>query len=87
MSPCVTRYTMNLTAIESGNRIQLPAEWTKALGMHGLVALERTSDGILIRPFQRMTWDDIFATKLVINSAPPNQSEDDLEESGDDFLF
>jgi predicted DNA-binding antitoxin AbrB/MazE fold protein len=33
------------------------------------------------------TWDEVFATKLVIGSAPPDQNEDDVELTGDDFLF
>ena len=78
---------MNLTPLESGNRVQLPADWIQALGLRDLVALERTSDGILIRPCPRLTWDDISATKLVINSAPPDQKEDDGELTGDDFLY
>jgi hypothetical protein len=75
------------TLLEPGNRIQLPAEWAHALGLRGRVALERTSDGILIRPCPRATWEEIFATKLVIGSAPPDQDEDDVELTGDDFLF
>jgi hypothetical protein len=75
------------TPLEAGNRIQLPAEWADALGLRGQVALERTSEGILVRPSSRATWDEIFATKLVIGSAPPDQDEDQLELSGDDFLF
>jgi hypothetical protein len=78
---------MNLTPIESGNRIQLPADWMRALGLHGLVALEQTRDGILVRPVPRATWEEISATKLVIGSAPPDQNADDTEETGDDFLF
>jgi predicted DNA-binding antitoxin AbrB/MazE fold protein len=35
----------------------------------------------------RLTWDDIFATKLVIGSAPPDRNDDDVEVTGDDFLF
>jgi predicted DNA-binding antitoxin AbrB/MazE fold protein len=38
-------------------------------------------------PGRRLTWDEIFATKLVVNSAPPDQNEDDVEVTGDDFLF
>jgi hypothetical protein len=73
--------------LEPGNRIQLPADWVEALGLRGLVSLERTDNGILIRPYPRLTWDDVFATKLTIRSAPPDQPEDDLELTGDDFLF
>ena len=75
-----------IAPLESGNRIQLPAEWADALGLRGRVALERTSDGILVRPFRRLTWDEISATKLVIGSAPPDENDDDLELTGDDFL-
>jgi hypothetical protein len=59
----------------------------QALGLHGLVALERTSDGILVRAYPRATWDDIFATKLVIGSLPPGQTADVAGLTGDDFLF
>jgi hypothetical protein len=78
---------MNVTPIESGNRIQLPADWMRDLGLHGLVALERTSDRILVRPCPRTTWEEISATKLIIGSAPPDQNENDVEVTGDDFLF
>jgi hypothetical protein len=79
--------TTHLTPIESGHRIQLPADWAEALGLRGLVALERTDNGILIRPCARLSWDEIFATKLTIGSAPPDANEDELELTGDDFLF
>jgi hypothetical protein len=77
---------MNLTSLEPGNRIQLPADWAESLGLANLVALEKTADGILVRPFPRKTWDEVFATKLVINSAPPHHEGDDEEVTGDDFL-
>jgi hypothetical protein len=54
---------------------------------YGLVTLEQTSDGILIRPCPRTTWQDIFATKLAIGPGPLDQSEDATEVTGDDFLF
>ena len=76
-----------IAPLEPGNRVQLPAEWAEALGLKGRVALERTSDGILVRPCPRATWDEIFARKLVIGSAPSDHDEDDLELTGDDFLF
>ena len=43
------------TPLEAGNRIQLPAEWAEALGLCSQVALERTRDGVLIRPCPRVT--------------------------------
>ena len=81
-----------ITPIEPGNRIQLPADWAEALGLHGRVALDKTSEGILVRPagsatWGATTWDDIFATKLTIGSAPPDQNDDSAEVTGDDFLF
>jgi hypothetical protein len=78
---------MNVTPIESGNRIQLPADWMRALGLETMVALERTSEGILVRPCPRTTWEEISATKLIVGSAPPDQNVDDVEVTGDDFLF
>jgi bifunctional DNA-binding transcriptional regulator/antitoxin component of YhaV-PrlF toxin-antitoxin module len=72
--------------IEPDGRIRLPAEWLDALGLRGRVALERVADGILVRPCPPTTWDDIFATKLTIGSAPPGDP-DALELTGDDFLF
>jgi hypothetical protein len=74
------------TPLESGNRIQLPTEWADALGLRGQVALERTTDGILVRPCPRVTWEEISATKLVIGSAPLDRDEDHVEVTGDDFL-
>ena len=79
--------TTQLTPVEPGHRIQLPADWVEALGLRGLVTLERTDNGILIRPCPRFTWDDIFATKLQIGSAPPDENPEDVEVTGDDFLF
>ena len=78
---------MTLTPIDADNRVQLPADWTLDLGLRGMVVLERTSEGILVRPCPRATWEEISATKLIIGSAPPDKNQDDLEESGDDFLF
>jgi predicted DNA-binding antitoxin AbrB/MazE fold protein len=35
---------------------------------------------------KRATWDEIFATKLVIGSTPADDKEDDFEVTGDDLL-
>jgi hypothetical protein len=75
------------TLLEPGNRIQLPAEWVEALGLRTLVALEKTTDGILLRPCRPASWEEFFATKLTIGLAPPADSENDLEVTGDDLLF
>src|SRR4051812_11735493 len=85
MSPkqrLAARYTMTITSIDADHRVQLPAEWAEALGLRDHVTLERTADGILVRPSPRFTWDDIFANKLVIGSAPPDEN-DDVELTGD----
>jgi len=76
-----------LTPIEAGNRIQLPADWAAALGLHAVVCLERTAEGILVRPCRPVTWKEIFASKLMIGSAPSDQDESTVEVTGDDFLF
>jgi hypothetical protein len=59
----------------------------EALGLHGVVALDRTEEGILIRPVPPVSWKEIFATKLTIGSAPPDAKDDAIEVTGDDYLF
>ncbi len=79
--------TTQIIPVEPGNRIQLPADWVDALGPQKVVVLDRTNEGILVRPCPQLTWDEIFAAKLIIGSAPPDTNEDDVEVTGDDFLF
>jgi len=79
--------TTHFTSVGPDGRIQLPADWAKALGLHHPGLLDRTSEGILIRPCPPTTWEEIFATKLTIGSAPPDEKEDTVEVTGDDFLF
>ena len=82
-----TMTSTQTAALEPGNRIQLPTEWAEALGLRGSVSLERTQEGILIRPTPRLTWDDIFATRLSVRPGDP-AAEPEIEElSGDDLLF
>jgi hypothetical protein len=76
---------MTIAMIDSEHRIQLPAEWVQALGLEGQAALEKTAEGILVRPCRPATWDAVFADKLPVG-APP-EAEDALEVSGDDLLF
>jgi hypothetical protein len=76
-----------IAPVEPGNRIAIPPEWADALGLHERVILDRTSNGILVRPRPAATWDDIFAMKLTINSAPPDAKDKDLEMAKDEFLF
>jgi len=77
---------ISFARIEPGNRVQLPPDWLAHLGCQGVVALELTANGILIRPSPRFTWDDIFPSRLTIGSAPPDPN-DDVELTGDDFLY
>jgi hypothetical protein len=69
--------------IESGNRIQLPAEWVEALGLKGAVCLDRTEAGILVRAVPLYSWDEIFANKLQMGKA----TAEEVERTGDDLLY
>lgn len=82
-----TMSTPLTTPLEPGNRIQLPSDWAEALGLHGQVVLDRTSDGILVRRYPLATWDQLFATPLPIGSNPQENHEEDPEVTGDDVLF
>jgi hypothetical protein len=77
----------HITPLEPGNRIQLPAAWAERLGLNGQVVLDETPAGILVRRAPTLTWDELFANKLVVNSAPPDPNDDDLENIRDEFLF
>jgi hypothetical protein len=79
--------TTQTTRLEPDNRIQLPADWAEALGLRGLVTLERTDNGILIRPCPRLSWDDIFAAPLSIRPGNAATAPEVTEVSGDDLLF
>ena len=75
---------MKTLALETEYKIKLPLEWVKELGLESGVVIERTDDGILIRPYAAQTWDDIYAEKLKIGTP----SALDLSEvSGDDLIF
>ena len=78
----------HLANIEPGLRIAIPPEWAEALGDKPMVSLERTQDGILIRPCPSakatMTWDEFFANKLLIGSG---QRADTDEVRDSDYLF
>ena len=75
---------MKTLALETDYKIKLPLDWVKELGLESGVVLERTDDGILIRPYTAQTWDEIYAKKLKMG-AP---SALDLSEvSGDDLIF
>ncbi len=74
-----------ITTVEPGHRIQLPGEWAEALGLERLAALEKTADGIVVRPCSTVTWEEIFADKLAIG--PQSLARDLSEVSGDDLLL
>jgi hypothetical protein len=78
---------MTITPIDTDYRVQLPADWSLDLGLRGIVVLERTNEGILVRPCPCATWDEVSAAKLIIGSAPPDPHEDTIDTNGDDFLF
>jgi hypothetical protein len=76
---------MIITPVETGHKIQLPAEWAMEFGFKKNVALEKTVAGILVRPCETVSWDEVFAKKL---SMGQNVFALDLSEMrGDDFLF
>lgn len=65
-------------------KIELPRDWVAELGLEAGGLLEKTHDGILIRPDSAQIWDEIYAKKLKIGST----SVLDLSEvSGDDLIF
>ena len=71
-------------SLEADYKIELPVEWVVELGLESGVVLEKTRDGILIRPNPVQTWDEIYAKKLKIGSA----SVLDSSEVGDgDLIF
>lgn len=55
---------MKITPVEPDYRMQLPADWAAELGLEHIAALEKTAEGILVRPCSPATWDEIFADKL-----------------------
>ena len=74
---------MKTLALETDYKIKLPLNWVKELGLESGVVLERTDDGILIRPYIAQTWDEIYAEKLKMG----DPSALDLSEvSGDDLI-
>jgi hypothetical protein len=76
---------MQTTLVQVGYTIQIPAAWVAELGLGACVILEKTAEGILVRPCGPDTWDDIFAEKLPMGQRPLGL---DLSEvSGDDVLL
>jgi hypothetical protein len=76
---------MKITPVAPDHSIQLPADWAAELGLEHVAALEKTAEGILVRPCHHMTWDEIFADKLPMGQ---HLSPLDLSDvSGDDLLL
>jgi hypothetical protein len=78
---------MRLTPVDTGHRIEIPADWARELGLERVAALERTPLGILVSPYSapQGTWDEIFAEKLAIGLT--RSGDDGLDLNGDDLLF
>ena len=75
---------MKTLSLEMDYKIKLPLDWVKELGLESGVVIERTDEGILIRPHAAQTWDAVYAEKLKMGTP----SALDLSEvSGDDFIF
>jgi hypothetical protein len=72
--------------VEPGHRIQLPADWAGELGLDQLVTVEKTATGIIVRPGPRRSWDDVFATRLVVGGAEATEAND-LQVTGDDLVY
>jgi hypothetical protein len=68
-----------------GQNLQFPADWVAELGLEHIAALEKTAEGILVRPCRTATWGEIFADKLPMGQPLPALDLSDA--SGDDFLF
>ena len=75
---------MKTFSLDPNYKIELPPDWVAELGLESGIVLEKTHNGILIRPHPAQTWDEIYAKKLKIR----NPSALDLSEvSGDDLIF
>ena len=72
------------TPIEPGDRVRLPAEWLDALGFRAVARLDKTADGIVIRPCPPATWDQVFADKLTVRAGDGGA---DFQVTPDDLLF
>jgi hypothetical protein len=76
---------MRKSPVELEYKIKIPAEWAEELGLKNTVTLEKTSTGIVVRPFYTLTWDEVFAEKLTIGQQV--FALDLSEVSGDDLIF
>ena len=74
-----------LTFVEAEYKVQLPEDWVLELKLGDMVVLEKTENGIFIRPGRVETWDEVFATKLPMGQ--PSVALDLSDVSGDDLLL
>jgi hypothetical protein len=74
-----------IVPVEPGGRIQLPSDWLRELTPGGRVVLERTDQGMLVRPCPAVGWDEVFADKLPVGQVSPSPSLEEV--TGDDLLF
>lgn len=73
---------MPTTIVEPGGKVQLPSEW--AADWEGkAVEVERTPEGILLRPRRKLTWDEVFAHSVTPNTGGEPKPLEEL--SGDDL--
>lgn len=75
---------MKTLSLETDHKIKLPLDRVKALGLKSGVVLEKTNDGILIRPYTAQTWDEVYVEKLKMGTPA---ALDLSEVSGDDLIF
>ena len=76
---------MRIASIQPDHSIRLPEDWVDEFELAEFAALEKAADGILVRACSRPTWDVVFADKLPV--VPGGVASDELELSGDDYLF
>jgi hypothetical protein len=80
-----TQMSARIMPVEAGHKIQLPMEWATELGLERIALLEKTKAGILVRPCTSLSWDEIFAEKLLMSAFP--LAIDLAEVSGDDLVL
>jgi hypothetical protein len=76
---------MRIASIQPDHSIRLPDDWVEEFHLHGFAALEKGSDGILVRACSGNTWDEVFSEKLPVGRG--NIAFEVSELSGDDYLF
>ncbi len=70
-----------ITPVETGHKIQLPEAWVIEFGLEQVAVLEKTEEGILIRPCPATTRDEVGAERLKIGQQPDFDLSEVSEES------